>query len=142
MCKKTEIPAEILNAYQRADYVIFTDPDFTFKIGQHSAALLQLLDKHNSASAAFITASNPYSQTLPESENRNRNQALLKDLKHLGLTIYQAEGQDPEHEWPSEGSYLLLGIGKSEAMELAQKYQQNAIVWCERDSAPELLLLR
>jgi hypothetical protein len=36
---------------------------------------------------------------------------------------------------------LALGITKEEALWLGKKYEQNAILWCDADFTPQLILL-
>jgi hypothetical protein len=35
-----------------------------------------------------------------------------------------------------------LGISRQQAMDLGDRLEQNAIVWCGPDAVPELVLLR
>jgi hypothetical protein len=58
------------------------------------------------------------------------------------LTFLPGLGKDPDGIWPPEISILILGLSLEAGKTLAQKYRQNAFVWCSRDRVPELILLR
>ena len=49
-------------------------------------------------------------------------------------------GQDPD--WPGEASCLVFGLALEATRVLGHKFNQNAIVWCDREAKPELVLLR
>lgn len=126
---------ELVAAYRQADYVV-RDPPVVIRVGEASAALDELIGE--AASAAFLTAANPGSERRSDEENRDR----LAVLKHAlaGRRHLEAEGRDPRGGWPAEPSFLVLGISRAEATELARRFGQNAFVWCERGSAAELVL--
>jgi putative PIN family toxin of toxin-antitoxin system len=57
-----------------------------------------------------------------------------------GRARLEAEGRDPKGGWPAEPGFLVPGIPRGEATELARRFGQNAFVWCERGRAAELVL--
>jgi N-formylglutamate amidohydrolase len=91
--------------------------------------------------AAFITAFNPYSEILDESENLKRHTELSKELVDLGYEFILGIGRDKEGGWEGEKSVLVLNIPNDTAKFLGNKYGQNAIVWIEKDAIPNLVLL-
>ena len=73
-----------------------------------------------------ITAWNPFSHELELDENRRRNDELEKELLGLGAELLKAVGRSQDWKWFEE-SFAVKGISQSEIIEIANKYQQNAI---------------
>ena len=67
---------------------------------------------------------------------------MATELEDKALKYCPAEGKHPSGGWPSESSYLVLSLSLEESCELGKKYEQNAIVWCDSDCVPQLILLR
>ena len=126
-------------AYEQAHYRVMAEPAFTLHINQPSPELLQLYAKRGIRSAAFITAHNPRSVTLPDTENAQRQQQLETQLAQINLPWLPGAGEDPAGAWPAEQSCLILGIDRQTAHKLAQTWQQNAVVYCDLDAVPVLL---
>jgi hypothetical protein len=139
---KSVIPAATIAAYKATLFNVLTSPPFTLKVNTTSESLKHLFQQHQASSAAFITAFNPYSEPLKEDENIQRNRALLTDLEVFHTPIFEGIGCDPDGVWPGEPSYLVLNIAKNDAIAVANKYQQNAIVWCGKSGKVELVTLR
>ncbi len=109
-------------------------------VGQPNHALDQLLSTGGVDSYAFITAWNPFSKTVSDKENQIANQALKSELGQY--RIYEGIGIPKQpSKWEGEQSFLVLGINKDEAIRLGTKYEQNAIIYGEAGSEPELLML-
>lgn len=75
---------------------------------------------------AFITAWNPMSQPLPLQENRERAARLAAELG--ARAVLAGLGVPDEPGWTPEESLLVLGIGIDDAVALARRYMQRAIV--------------
>lgn len=73
-----------------------------------------------------ITAYNPGSDRPGEETNRDRQQALERDLDAGGFEVWQAIGRDP-HSAHQEPSFAVFGIAELEARSLAARYRQDAI---------------
>lgn len=138
----TQINEELLAAYNNARFHIYSEPAVTLRVGIESIELKTLMLRHAASTAAFITAFNPYSQLLSDIENNQRNAELLIDIEQGGYKYFAGLGQDVDAKWPGEESYFVLGIDEPAAKALGMKYQQNAIVWCDSDYVPKLMLLR
>lgn len=138
----TVIDRELLTAYLATEFVVSGTSEIVFKVGQRSAALDALLRWHKSERAAFITAFNPFSEARTGPENAQAQASLLRQVEAWGLNWLDGEGRDPTGQWPGEPSVLVLGISESQARELGQHFGQNALVWCQANSSPELVLLR
>jgi hypothetical protein len=76
-----------------------------------------------------------------ETANELACAALHQALADAGYVCYLGEGRDPEGGWLAEPSVLALGISRHEAMVLGRSYEQNAIVFVQKASPPELVLL-
>jgi predicted nucleic acid-binding protein len=129
---------ELLAAYHAAEYIVL-DPRIVIRIGEPSRALDELLASDRSA--AFITAANPESERRSNEENRRLVTELREMLDAVGRTYRQGEGRDPNAAWPAEPSFLVLGISREEATNVARRFAQNAFVWCERGKPPELVIV-
>lgn len=138
----TQINEELLEAYNNARFHIYSEPAVTLRVGIESTELKTLMLRHTVSTAAFITAFNPYSQLLSDVENNQRNAKLLIDIEEGGYIHFAGLGQDVGAKWPGEESYFVLGIDESAVKALGMKYQQNAIVWCDSDYVPRIMLLR
>jgi hypothetical protein len=132
---------ELRKAFEETHYIIHHQPPFTLRIGKTCPALDVLLQTGGHDGAAFITAWNPYSQSLDQNENASRQSALLTDIQTLGLTSLPGIGQHPDNGWPGEKSALILGIDLEAAKDLATKYGQWAFVWAPATGVASLITL-
>ena len=73
-----------------------------------------------------ITAWNPFSKELSLTENRARNIALHEELLEMGAELLKAVGRSNDWMWLEE-SFAVKGISQSKMIQMAKKYQQNAI---------------
>ena len=138
----SEIPPKLIAAYRATNYRVFGQEPFVLNIGQSSKPLQKLYDKHGCRSAAFITASNPFSQPTTDAGN-TRLQALLEtELLGISTALIAGMGEDPSGQWPGEKSTLALGLSLTDAKSIGIYFRQNAFVWIDRDANPELLVLR
>ncbi len=127
----------LLEAYRAAEYVV-SDPHVVIRVGEPNAALDALLA--DAERAAFLTAANPGSERRGDEENRRFITALREALDAAGWRYAEGEGRDARGAWPAEPSFLVPGIPRDKALELARRFGQNAFVWCERGVAPQLVL--
>ena len=132
--------ARLTKAYRETIYEI-EDHGETIQlyIGQSNRQIDRLLTKANHTGWAIITAFNPYSQCLSESENRERHQNLLEYVRSLKLKAIAGINKDPSGDWVPEISLMVIGIERQQAIAIGQKYQQNAVVFGELGQPPELL---
>jgi len=138
----SRIPASLLKAYRQTEYRVEAPQPFTLRIGRASPALLLLHRQSGVASSAFITACNPHSRLLTDSENAERQQRLGEALAREGWRSLPGSGKHISGPWPAEASFLVLGIGRRDASRLARAFDQNAIVFCGEECIPELVVLR
>ena len=131
----------LAEAYRRALYVVYGAPDLVIRIGERNAALDALLDEDGADTAAYLTAANPGGMPQEPGANEISCAALHQALADAGYRCYLGEGRDPAGGWPAEPSVLAVGISRREATVIGRSYEQNAIVFIERASAAELVVL-
>ena len=136
------INLDLLQSYKSADYHVDGSPSFILKIGIHSPELDSIYKTSHKHTAAFITAFNPYSQELSAQENKDRNHKLEELIQSLGFDYIHGEGKCGDGDWDGEKSFLIFGISKEQASDIGKEFEQNAIVWCDKDAIPQLLLLK
>ncbi len=135
---KTALDPELLKAYLETDYFVSDDPPLLLRIGEENDDAKILLASFAVSSAAFLTAWNPGSQQLSDDENDARQAGLLSEIESRRLNYLVGYGQ--RGDW-QEYSYLVLGVSKEEARELAETFEQNAFVWLDQSGVPELVTL-
>jgi putative PIN family toxin of toxin-antitoxin system len=127
---------QIIDSYRDALYGV---DGVVLRIGERSAELEALLEAEGAASAAFLTAANPRGEETSHAANEAAMQALRSSVS---WPFREGEGRDPQGRWPAEPSLLVIGIPRADAEALGRKFDQNAIVFVEKESAAELVLLR
>jgi hypothetical protein len=137
--KSNRLTAELLQAFADTHYVVHHVAPFVMHIGQPCPELKNLMAQHNALSAAFITAWNPFSQTLHAKENQDRQDELKANLNKRGLICIDGIGKHPSNKWPGEVSVLVLGLDLEAAKSLARHYDQHAFVWAAGDGLPALV---
>jgi len=125
-------------AYRQTRYVVF-DKDIIITIDQHCAQVDVLLEQHECATWAFITAENPFSKPLTAEENVIRHQQLLEKVKEY--QHFEGEGIGEDESWKPEKSLLILGILASEAIAIGKHFDQNAIVLGKKNEPAKLEML-
>ncbi|HXL75419.1 MAG TPA: DUF3293 domain-containing protein [Burkholderiales bacterium] len=131
---------ELIEAYENADYVVFTDPELVLRIREPSPRLDALLAAEGATAAAYITAANPRSEQKTDAENESAGATLDELLARSGYPRYAGEARDPEKRRAAEASVLVIGIYRDNAVTLARIFGQNAIVLIEKGKAPELVI--
>jgi len=84
-----------------------------------------------------ITAFNPFSRKVSESENRQRMEELETALREANYTYLPAIGFSPDGSW-SEPSFAVSGMGRRQAKRIGRTFEQHAIF---EISADELIVL-
>jgi len=112
------ISSEQIDAYQKADYVVFSDRQVVLRVGRKNAELDELISTEGATTAAFITAANPRGDKRSDTENGVANAALQSFVSAAGYPHFWGEGRDPFGGW-SEPSFLVIGIYRANAEALA-----------------------
>ena len=142
MTEQSQLAPDLISAYKVTNFHVKAKPAFTLNVGKVSEELKELLKQNRVESAAFITAWNPYSKSLSDKENQSRNEQLKNELNIRSLKFIDGFGQDPLGQWDGEDSFLVLGIELEASKKLGIQFEQNAIVWSDKDAIPQLILLR
>ena len=142
MDSKSLISLATTQAYSETEFRVFAEDTFVLQISQECEKLLGLYKAHQSNTCAFVTACNPLGEMVADDVNAESQSQLENELKFRGLHYIPGEGKHPVGDWPGEPSFLVFGLSQEAAKTLGKKYSQNAIVWCDWDAIPQLLLLR
>ncbi len=132
----------LVDAYRETEYRVTEGEPFTMMVDVPCDGLQSLYRVMNSICAVFITAYNPLSRVSSDADNVRRQADLAEELRRRALVKIAGVGQHPSGPWPGEPSYLVLGIDLHEAQELGRVFDQNAIIWCDADAVPTLILLQ
>ncbi|BAN25120.1 nitrile hydratase accessory protein [Caballeronia insecticola] len=137
---KRTLTAATLAAYRAAIYRIHAQPDIDMKIGIANAAVASLLARHESESAVFVTAFNPFGHVLSPEDNAARQHRLIERVERMGLQALPGAGIDPLNIWLAETSLLVLGATPQIADALMTEFGQNAVVFVDSAGLPQLRL--
>ena len=129
---------DLLKAYNTTEYKVYS-PAIVIKIGIGNQVLNDLLISLNVSTWAYITAFNPFSKILTESENFKRHEELK--VKIGNYKYFEGEGVGEDKTWKPEISFLIVGISLNDAIGIGKFYEQNAIVVGEINGVPELKIL-
>ena len=142
MTEQSKLAPDLISAYEVTNFIVKNAPEFTLNVDTESEELKSLFKQNRVDSAVFITAWNPYGQALTAEENQSRNNNLRDELNLRSLKFINGFGQDPIGQWPGEDSFLVLGISLEASKKLGAQFEQNAIVWSDKDAIPQLILLK
>lgn len=114
---------ELEAAYRATDYRVDDAPGgpFVIRIDERS-------DQVAGVGWAFVTACNPRSVCLSDEENARRTADLEAAVRERGWTFYRGHGVGRDGTWSPEPSLLVVGIAEADALGLAKRFGQNAIV--------------
>ena len=133
------IAEELLSAYTTTDFVVFDrGEEWALHVGVASPRVDDLLDSHGATHAIIVTAFNPRSRVLTPDANAARHRSLVRLLEERGLPFLYGEGRDPSGQWTAETECIVFGISLPEGLEIARRFEQNAVVFIERGQAPRL----
>lgn len=130
----------LIEAYRATDYVLFVGDghDVTLNIGRRNPEFDIVLDRHGATTAVVVTASNPRSVVLTDAENTARHAQLTAFLEAGGHDYALGEGRDPTGAWKAELECVVFGVSVELGLEIAGRFEQNAIVFVTRGGLPEL----
>lgn len=131
----------LIKAYQQTTYKLFNGQrGFSVRVGQKCIDAVEFLDAHGVSVLFFITAENPESIVQNAAENVRLNQLMLTDLVSQKLMTWPAVAI-PDNEWLAENGFFI-SCRTDEAIELAVKYKQNAILRVAKNHTPMLIFCR
>lgn len=127
-------------AYRATTYrVCLPQGAIDLRVDVAAPALDRWLEQHSHHCWAFISAVNPGSIPQSAAENARRHAELTAAVAALGLDCTPAFGIPDGADWVPEPSLFIAGLDRPEALALARRFGQNAIVWGKRGTAPALL---
>lgn len=86
----------------------------------------------------IVTAHNPGGTRLRDADNASRNEELRAELIRRSIAHCDAVGRDVADTW-REASFALAGCGRAVALELARRWEQDAIFEVEPGTPPRVL---
>lgn len=123
------VKKELEKHYLSTKYSVFIEKEqYDINLEQPLPKFIQQL-VHIEKTAAILTAWNPRSQPLSESENYLRNNQLNLIIKDY--SSFKALGQGEDISWPAEESFFIVGIKKTDIDKLAVEFEQYAYIWLE-----------
>ena len=111
------------------------------QVGVENWHLEEFLIDNNAFSWVFISAWNPYSKPLSFLENENRHQELVDLVNKNQWVFAEGYGIPQQNDWEAEKSLFILDISKKEAIELGNRFEQNAIVIGRLGNLADLIFL-
>ncbi len=133
------LSTQLLISYCETDYKL-PSVGITLRLGEHNETLDELLEKNNAEEWCFITAWNPGSALYSTKENIELNTRLEREIRKYPYFKGKGEGRY-NSKWPSEESFLVIGIPFEIAKKLGEKFKQNAILVGRAKGVSELLVL-
>lgn len=121
------------------DYIVEDEPPLVLHVGEQNDGLRILLASFGVETAAFLSAWNPQGTVAANDENLDRQADLLNEIEKLRLNYFVGAAQDPGNDYREE-NYLVLGISRDQAAELAKHFGQPGFVWLDMRGLPELVL--
>ena len=112
---------------------------FLIRVGNTHTELDAVLATHNVGNWVYITACNPASHQLSDSDNSRRQKYLEDWICEAGRVYFTGQGVGDGGKWPPEPSFLVLGVSRPDAIQWGHKFGQNAVVWGERSKAAMLV---
>jgi len=89
-------------------FEVLDAPTITLTVGMPAAGIETWLRTCGAASAAIVTAWNPFSAALAPEVNAARQRELITAVDAAGLRRCAAQGRDPAGEWPPELSLCVF----------------------------------
>ncbi|HZH27778.1 MAG TPA: DUF3293 domain-containing protein [Azospirillaceae bacterium] len=131
------LPDQLQAAYRGTRYTAGDDATHV-RLGERSAAIDAVLDAHNARSGVFITAWNPLSRPTGEADNKAATERLRAALVGWPHLPHRGIGLDPS--WTPEEGFFVLDMPEDEAVALAGRFGQVAIVAIRKGEPARLLL--
>jgi hypothetical protein len=128
----------LIRSYLETTYTTF-NPKMEMVVGNINNELNIYLKEIHQTHWSFITAENPRSQSLSVKVNAIRNSILESYLIKNNLHYLKGVGIPKDKNWIPEKSFLIFGLNKKEAQQMAITYDQNAFVCGEINKAAELV---
>ena len=130
----------LMSAYRQTSFFADTPRGrFCLRVGSRHADLDAWLVADGVRCWAYVTACNPGSVPLSDTDNRRRQEDLERVVVDMGHRFCRGEGIGDDRRWPPEQSLLMLGIARAETIALGRRFGQHAIVYGEVGGEAQLL---
>lgn len=138
MASQFDHDSELLAAYGQTVWTVSTrNGERRFRLGAGALSDPALMP------AGIITAYNPRSRRLSAAENAARDETLTRELGRTGYSLFRtlATDPDPDSKWDEPG-FAAVGAPLDELVEIAGRFDQNAIVWIDSQGDAGLVVTR
>lgn len=115
---------DLIKLYESALYIV-VELEYNVLINKLNPKLDKYMSSNNFTNWAIITAYNPQSKILSNSQNILNNQKLLSDIANFNFL--HTESADEKGEWEKELGFVIFDIDLGEAKLFGRKYNQKAI---------------
>lgn len=131
---------ELEAAYRATAYCVdLPGGGVCLRIGVPSPTLAAALAAYGADEWAILCAANPGARRLPEAENARRFGELHALLAEAGRDGWLGVNLADDEDWPPEASVCVPGLARGEALKLAARFGQNAIVAGDARGVPTLV---
>ena len=141
LLSESGLPRELIKAYRETHYRVTGNLDLLLLVDQPNPDLQAAHRRHQTDCSAFITACNPFSHSLSDEDNADRQRRLAANLRQSERVFFEGIGQHPVNDWKGEESFLVFGLSLDDARALCTQFEQNGFVWSGADAFPRLILL-
>jgi hypothetical protein len=126
-------------AYNATSYFVDAPSGrFALRVGQASAEVDALAAAHQVVAWTYVTAYNPGSVPASRECNEKRQNELEQVIAESGYPFCRGEGKG-DGDWLAEPSLLVLGVREAEAVALARRFGQAAVLFGEPGGPVRLL---
>ena len=133
---------DLEDAYRTTRYVaVWQGTEYEARVDRPSPAIDQLLVAHGAECGVFITAWNPRSKPRSVEQNRARDADLRAELASRGVAFVDHVGRGVDVDWAEEGAFAF-DWPLAEALAVAERFGQNAVVHVERRRPARLVFTR
>lgn len=137
------VSPNLIAAYRAALYEVEADGNaIVFQIDQRSCALDALLAVHHASCAVLITAYNPRSRLQSEAQNAAAQEELIGAVRQAGKSFVLSRACDAAGTGPTEPGLFVFDLSRDAGLLLAQRFNQNAIVWIAHGQPASLVIAR
>lgn len=138
MAKRTELEA----VFRATIYRVFLPAGICdLRADVTSETLRCWLETAGAAEFAILTAHNPGGERCDEEENAARQSQLECDLLAAGFEPYAGENVAVGGGWPDEETSFVPALPLTQAVALAAKYGQAALIHGGSDGLPRIVWL-
>lgn len=140
MSSENTITPELLKAYRQTVYRC-EDLPIELNISEACAEADQLMSDIGIRRITVLTAWNPGSELLDDSDNHAWHQQLRVKIELMRKPFWEGLNVAVDNSWPSEEAFWIADLNSFERDSLAQEYKQNAVVEIEKGGIATLVLI-